>query len=584
MQSLTKSAWHSGSDMPMFEQAFKAGTERVAAWADLLDRVNVFPVADGDTGRNLVISLSPLRCLNENREMTVRNLLLAARGNSGNIANRFFSSIIAVDTLSSLSPYIHQGRDAAWKAVHDPKHGTMLSLFDALDDFLRGIDVHADADWVTGVLDHLEEIVRTTPEFQPKLKRAGVVDAGALGMFIFFDGFFNTLMGRGDHFRPISQTFGESLQIKTTFTEEADWGYCIDTVLQGSAYSEETVQALSSLGDSITVSGDGHYLKVHLHTRDEKSTREKLTQYGNPVHWSCDDLGMQIREFPSTARQQTIHLMTDAAGSVTRRESRQYGFTLLDSYITSGNHSLPETFFLPEEVYRAMASGVKVSTSQASTFERHQHYQMALDLHPQVLYLSVGSIFTGNYETAVAWKKSHDPDGRFYIIDSQAASGRLGLAFLAVVRYAQEADNADDVVQYAGRIVRECHEYIFLDSLKYLAAGGRLSKTGAFFGDLVHMKPVISPTAQGAIKAGLTRNREDQLRFAVEKLSEHPAKNGRTLIMLEYSDNRPWVHDVARPEIESCCPSAEIIVQPLSLTTGVHTGPGTWGIAFLTLT
>jgi DegV family protein with EDD domain len=569
--------------MPMFEQAFKAGTERVAAWADLLDRINVFPVADGDTGRNLVISLSPLRCLNENPEMTVRSLLLAARGNSGNIANRFFSSFIAIDTLSSLSPSVNKGREAAWKAVHDPKHGTMLSLFDALDDILRGIDVNSNTDWVAGVLDHLEETVRSTPEFQPKLKQAGVVDAGALGMFIFFDGFFNTLMGRLDHFRPISSAFGAHLQIKTAFREEADWGYCIDTVLQGSAYTEETVQAISSLGDSITVSGDGHYLKVHLHARDEKDAREKLAQYGNPVHWSCDDLGMQIREFPSTAKQHGIHLMTDAAGSVTRRESRQYGFTLLDSYITIGDTSLPETFFHPEEVYQAMAGGIKVSTSQASIFERHQLYQMALDLHPQVLYLCVGSVFTGNYETAVAWKSSRDPDGRFHIIDSQAASGRLGLTFLSVVRYAQETDNAADVIQYAGRIVRECHEYIFLDSLKYLAAGGRLSKTGAFFGDLMQMKPVISPTAQGAIKSGLTRNRKDQIRFAVEKLSEHTFKDNRILIMLEYSDNLPWIQDVVKSEIAGCRPAAEIIVQPLSLTTGVHTGPGTWGIAFFPL-
>jgi len=50
---------------------------------------------------------------------------------------------------------------------------------------------------------------------------------------------------------------------------------------------------------------------------------------------------------------------------------------------------------------------------------------------------------------------------------------------------------------------------------------------------------------------------------------------------MEYSDLRPWIQDVVKPEIESCCPSSEIMVQPLSLTTGVHTGPGTWGIAFL---
>ncbi len=566
--------------MPMFDRAFMAGTERVAAWADLLDRVNVFPVADGDTGRNLVISLAPLRRPLENSKSAARDLLLAARGNSGNIAARFFSSFIEVDSLDNLARYARRGREEAWKAIHDPKPGTMLSLFDALADILQPMKFPADIDWVRHVVDHLEKIVRTTPDFQPKLKRAGVVDAGALGMFIFFDGFFNTLIGKPDGFRPISSAFEGMIEISPSFREEADSGYCIDTVLQGSVYSGETVQRLTAIGDSITVSGDGHLLKIHLHTQDEQDAREKLASFGKAVRWSCDDLGEQIRTFRSAGPKQAVHLMTDAAGSVTRQDSRRYGFTLLDSYIAVGDRSLPETLFQPEEVYRAMKEGTKVSTSQASVFERHQCYQAVLDLYPTVLYVSVGSVFTGNYETATAWKKQYDLNGRFHVIDSQSASGRLGLAFLAVAKYAANVGDAGDIAMYAEAAVRQCREYIFLDSLKYLAAGGRLSKTGAFFGDLMHMKPVVSPTAEGAKKIGVTRNQEDQIRFAIDKLTEI-SQGQEMMIMLEFSDNYPWVRDEVRPLIERCCPASEILMQPLSLTTGVHTGPGTWGIAFL---
>jgi len=566
--------------MPMFDRAFMAGTERVAAWADLLDRVNVFPVADGDTGRNLVISLAPLRRPLENQKSLARDLLLAARGNSGNIAARFFSSFSAVDSLDHLAGHARRGREEAWRAIHDPKPGTMLSLFDALDEILQPMTFPADIGWVRHIMDHLETAVRTTPELQPKLKRAGVVDAGALGMFIFFDGFFNTLIEKQGDFRPISSAFEGMLEISSSFREEVDSGYCIDTVLQGSAYSGETVQRLTSIGDSITVSGDGHYLKIHLHTHDEQDAREKLASFGKAVRWSCDDIGEQIRTFRSAGPKQAVHLMTDAAGSVTRQDSRRYGFTLLDSYITIGDRSLPETFFQPEEVYRAMTEGAKVSTSQASVFERHQHYQAVLDLYPSVLYVSVGSVFTGNYDTAAAWKTLYDTKGGFHIIDSQAASGRLGLAFLAVVKYAANAGTLGDIAAYAERAVRQCREYIFLDSLKYLAAGGRLSKTGAFFGDLMQMKPVVSPTAEGAKKTGVTRNREDQIRFAVAKLTEM-SQEKEMMVMLEYSDNYPWVRDEVRPRIERCRPASEIVVQPLSLTTGVHTGPGTWGIAFL---
>src|SRR3989339_1793409 len=86
-RSRKRSAGRWGSDMEtLFTQALVAGVERVTAWADLLDDINVFPVADGDTGRNLVVSLSPLRRISLGREKIIRELLFSARGNSGNIA------------------------------------------------------------------------------------------------------------------------------------------------------------------------------------------------------------------------------------------------------------------------------------------------------------------------------------------------------------------------------------------------------------------------------------------------------------------------------------------------------------------
>ena len=76
-------------DLPL-STAFSAGYERLAAWADLLDQINVYPVADADTGRNLMISLAPLRQMENDHQTTANQLLMAATGNSGNIANCFF--------------------------------------------------------------------------------------------------------------------------------------------------------------------------------------------------------------------------------------------------------------------------------------------------------------------------------------------------------------------------------------------------------------------------------------------------------------------------------------------------------------
>ena len=558
------------------------GFERVAAWADLLDEINVFPVADGDTGRNLVVSLSPLRQAAQGREKLIRELLLSARGNSGNIAARFFSGFLQAESLPDLAGAVRQGRDRARQAVSDPKPGTMLTVFDALAEALEEGKATFDGPWRERVICRLERAVLSTPELLPKLKAAGVVDAGALGVFIFLDGFFSVLAEDGDGFRPITEIFKDYLKVSPAFSEEGETGCCVDTVLQvdGEA-GDEDLRRLSDVGESVVILRDGDYLKVHLHARDGQKARGDLAAFGKMVRWSTDDLGAQVRSFRRRPVERAIHIMTDAAGSISRETTADLGVTILDSYITVGEKSLPETHFTPEELYAAMRRGEKVSTAQASVFERHEHYRSVLDRHPRVLYLCVGSVFTGNCREALAWQERYDREGRFTVIDSGAASGRLGLPAWATARFARETRDAREVIRFAREGVARCQEYVFLDTLRYLAAGGRLSRTSALFGDMLRMKPVISPFADGARKVGVVRNRTEQLKFALDKLTAALGPNGRAMIMIEYTDNLAWVTQKVEPEIARRWPEAEIILHPLSLTSGVHMGPGTWAVAFL---
>jgi DegV family protein with EDD domain len=564
-----------------FPQALITGFERVAAWADLLDEINVFPVADGDTGRNLVVSLSPLRQAAQGREKLIRELLLSARGNSGNIAARFFSGLLLAESLRDLAGAVRQGSDRARQAVNDPKPGTMLTVFDALTEALEEGPATFDGPWRERVLTRLEGAVLSTPELLPKLKTAGVVDAGALGVFIFLDGFFSVLAGDGDGFRPVTKIFKDYLKVSAAFAEQGETGCCVDTVLRVEGEAGDAVRGLSAVGESVVVLRDGDYLKVHLHTRDSEKARGDLAAFGEMVRWSADDLDAQVRSFRRRPVEQTVHIMTDAAGSISREATADLGVTILESYITVGGRSLPETHFAPEELYAAMRSGVKVSTAQASVFERHEHYQSVRDRYHRVLYLCVGSAFTGNFGAALAWQERHDPEGRFTVIDSGAASGRLGLAALATARFARENQDAREVIRFAREATARCQEYVFLDTLRYLAAGGRLSRTSAFFGDMLRMKPVVSPLADGVRKMGVVRNRTEQLKFAVDKLTAALEPNGRAVIMIEYTDNLAWVTQKVQPEIARRRPEAEIILHPLSLTSGVHMGPGTWGVAFL---
>jgi DegV family protein with EDD domain len=562
------------------QKSFIAGLERLSARAELLDSINVFPVADGDTGRNLSISLIPLRNIGQPKENIIHHLLLSARGNSGNIASQFFSAFCAAESITELAEHAREGKVKAWQAVSNPRIGTMLSVFDALAEALPQ-DLNPDRETVEKIIGSMEKAVHETCEQLPRLKEAGVVDAGALGMYIFFEGFFYALASIPDACRPVTETFKDRLRISPSFQENKESGYCVDFVVKAPRYSPDEIKMITSIQEEVIIIPEGDFYKVHLHTKDKEQVRSQITGLGSLVNWEDDNLASQVQEFKQSSAEKILHMMTDAAGSLTNQDAKIYGFTLLNSYLTIDDKCLPETYFHPEELYRAMNKGVKVSTSQASVYERHQFYQSALERFEKVLYLCVGSVFTGNYQGAIQWKKEHDKEDKLIIIDTGAASGRLGTIALATARYLAVTNDMKNTVVFARKAIRVCEEYVFLDKLQYLAAGGRLSKTTAFFGDKLNMKPVISPLPEGAKKVGTLRNQEDQVTFALEKLDAALKDDSRALIMLEYSDNKKFVEGTVKNNVEKLYPDAEIILQPLSLTSGAHMGPGTWGVAFL---
>ncbi|MCB2149314.1 MAG: DegV family protein, partial [Deltaproteobacteria bacterium] len=481
---------------PAFTRALVAGCERVAAWADLLDEINVFPVADGDTGRNLKISLGPLGGACGVPSVLPQALIQSATGNSGNIAAAFFCRFLPEAESGGMRPSFVAGRDAAWHAVADPKPGTMLTLFDAL--------VQATEKWpaggfrhdVDGIVDHLAGAVRSTAELLPELKRAGVVDAGALGMFIFFEGFFYRLESEAAEMVPVTERFAGLLDVAGDINGGQFPGYCVNTIIRATD-SARLSPGTAGLGESVVAVADGDRFRLHLHTRNQQAVRSRLEALGEIVDWQVESMDARGDIAVSRGDGKSVHVMTDAAGSITREEARTLGITLLDSRLVVDDRSASETLFEAPLMYRAMSGGRRVSTAQASVFQKHQSYQSALGRHDKVLYLTVGSVYTGNFATASRWRETRGMADRFMVMDTGAASGRLGLIARMTAQFARSGEPLTAVAAFARQAIDGCGELIFLDQLKFLAAGGRISTSKGFFGDLFGIKPVISPTADG---------------------------------------------------------------------------------------
>lgn len=564
-----------------YRNAFVLGYERMSAWSDLLDQINVFPVPDADTGRNLKISLVALRQLDEQPEGVRHHILRAATGNAGNIAAAFIHELLRIDGPAELADAIKQGAQLARRAVADPKPGTMLTLFEVLAQAVPGAEKPLSEWDLEVIISLLECCVGDTSDALPELRRAGVVDAGALGLFIFLEAFLGRLMGRMTHGRPVTERFSGKLRIAADWEPagQQELQYCVSAVIRPETDRAEARRRLAGWGRSLVVNEAGELLKVHLHTDDRKALHAGMNQVGRVVDWSEERIAPILS--PGNESGQHVHIMTDAAGSVTRDDARELGMTLLDSYLVVDDQSFPETLYSPVALYAALAGGQRVSTAQASNYQRHQSYLSAVSRFERVLYLCVGSAYTGNFKTAAAWQADHDTHRRLTVIDTGAASGRLGIAALATARHARKSQDPEAVLRFARQAVAQSRELVFLDQLKFLAASGRISRKRGFFGDLLHMKPIISPSAQGAVKVGVVRTREAQLAFALNRLKSCFGSEDTPLIMMEYSDNEAWVEEVAARHIPSLLPEARILIRPLSLTSGAHMGPGTWAVAFL---
>lgn len=564
--------------MNEFHQAFASGYECVAAWSELVDRINVFPVADGDTGSNLRISLAPLLDLAAGREETITRLGRCAIGNSGNIAAPFFREFVQVDKPADLSARAAFGRDHAWQAVADPRPGTMLSVFDTLANTLNEQDgeVH-----YSRLCDALRQTVLDGEQMLLELAKAGVVDAGALAMFIFFEGFFSQLAGQKDIFVPVLTMFAGKLSLSSDFQTSDQQSYCVDAVIHTEGDPALVREQISRLGESVVVVPDNNLLKVHVHTPEPEQLHKQLSSLGDVTNWSDEVIDERAAvQLSGYLEERVIHLVSDGAGSLTRELAAQNSITLLDSYIVADGCPRPESLFSPKDLYTMMRMGSRVTTAQASDFERHQHYETICRQYGKTLYLCVGSAFTGNYDAVMAWKRKNDPDDLLEVLDTGAASGRLGLIALLTARYAENETSEKAVVSFARKMMTDCREYVFIDELKYLVAGGRVSKTSGFFGDLLHMKPVISPTRDGVEKVGVVHSRKGQLEFALGKLEAEFHQKDNPVLMLQYSDNIEWVTGMVQQQIKELLPGAEILLVPLSLTSGVHMGPGTWSLAF----
>lgn len=342
----------------VLRDAIISGANNIYKYRQAVDELNVFPVPDGDTGTNMSMSIgNAARALEKVNDLPAGEvaqtaaaaLLRGARGNSGVITSLLFRGIAKglkdckEVTGENLAGALELGVAAAYKAVMKPTEGTMLTVARIAAE--RASAAAADENDPLKVfeiaLDGAKEALDSTPELLPVLKKAGVVDAGGMGLIKIFEGMLVVFRG-GDIVTSdeiVSTDKKAGLNIEDDYTGEITFTYCTEFIIdrgknKSDSDATELREYLGSIGDSLVVVEDEDIIKVHVHTDHPGQALEKGLCYGMLINLKIENMREQYEKAKPATNSARTEVFTPAA------PQKHYGFVSVS--VGDGLHALFE--------------------------------------------------------------------------------------------------------------------------------------------------------------------------------------------------------------------------------------------------
>lgn len=324
-------------DGERFRKALLAGASWLSENSEVLNRLNVFPVPDGDTGTNM--SLTIISAVDELKDMedadleevleaSARGALMGARGCSGVILSQLIAGFAEIGKGKTrlLPPDIVEafqlGVKRAYQAVTEPVEGTMLTVIrESAEEISKNISEKSDMiRLLERVLDRARLSLENTPNLLPVLAQAGVVDAGGQGFVFILEGILRLVNGEplSVNTNPEMKPVGSAQKL---VSESWDKPYCTEFVLIPKNVDITNIRDnFSRLGDDLIVVGWGDMIRVHIHTDDPEKVLAHAHIYGKPTNVKIDDMKKQHRHITqgplllSQETQQEISIIAVAPG------------------------------------------------------------------------------------------------------------------------------------------------------------------------------------------------------------------------------------------------------------------------------
>jgi fatty acid kinase len=333
-----------------------------------IDDLNVYPVPDGDTGTNMLLTVrAVLEALDKAGEssrdeasrVAVRAALMGARGNSGVILSQIvrgaaeaLEGVEEIDAVA-LGKALRSAADSAYASVREPQEGTILTVARALAEGAEAAPGSDPAETIRAALEAGEEALARTPEQLPILREAGVVDAGGAGLVEIVRGIAAALRGQP---LPEPAVAGASmLPTEAIHRELSRFRYCTSLFVEGDEVDPERIEAeLGEYGDSLLVVGSPGAVKLHVHTDEPGRVLALATELGFVEEIDIKNMHVQVVQRSSrlAGAPAATDVVAVAAGSGNARLFRSIGAS---SIVECGESMNPAAQEIAEAIGRLAA-------------------------------------------------------------------------------------------------------------------------------------------------------------------------------------------------------------------------------------
>lgn len=577
-----------------------AGVRKILEHQEYLNRINVFPVNDGDTGSNMagtmrsvIESIHPDRSYTVTADRIAETTMVNARGNSGIIFAQFLYGMsketgnrrsisvpeFAANTKRAV-PYMYE-------SVAVPVEGTMLTVIREWSDFIY--DHRNLVEDFEQLLVRSREVVVTSLQATQTtlrvLEKAKVVDAGAKAFALIIEGIVEFM--HAGSIRELLRSKTETIVLPARndhIPEEVKFRYCAEGIVRGLSVDQKSLSLmLRQHGDSVVVGGTEKARHIHVHTNNPAAMFQQVQEAGLVTFAKADDMLRQSEAIHS--RKGKIALVTDSTCDLPQELLDRYQINMLPLNINFGErHYLDKITIQPDQFYSLLHRHKEFPrTSQINEKAFSNVYAQLAAHYDSIVAIHLSDKFSGTYSSSQkAAEAVHTQCNKpVTVINSKTLSGALGLITLRIAQAIEAGHAHDDIVAASEKWIRDSHIFVSVKTLKYMVRGGRVSYVEGVIARMLNVNPIVSMDENGK---SFVFGAAFSQRSNMEKVMRHVSAMSKDRDIWNYivlhAHNKEAASWYAR-SMQDLSGKGPVAIVDISPVIGAHAGVGAASVALM---